>query len=131
MSSGVEGVPDDVVLYRLLNPEHDITWDENDRQWIIKSSAFQNTSRTDRMSIVLGDTLEASGRPPEDARRSKPTWYVAAITTRLVRNEEQDVQRTPRPEEEAHGDVIGDKGKARRRRFVAAAWWIVSPPQIR
>jgi hypothetical protein len=118
----------DVDLFRLVNPDLDIDWDHDNQRWLVKSRAFQNTTGTDRMSVVLGDVLEAEGRPPPDARRSKPEWYVVALTGRQVRTEDQGIVRNPIEEESAHGDVIGDKGRGRRRRFVRLARWIVEPP---
>lgn len=118
-------------LHRLLNPELDIDWDHDEARWVVKSSAFQNPTRpdkTNRMSVVCGDTLDSMGRPPEDARRTKPGWYVAALTAGFVRAEDQEVQRSPTHEEPAHGDVVGDKGGGRRRRFARAARWVVEPP---
>jgi hypothetical protein len=80
------------------------------------------------MSIVLGDTLADEGRAPVDANRSKSDWYVVALTCVEVRAEEQGVVRDPLPGEGAHGNVVGEKKKARRRRFAAVARWIVAPP---
>jgi hypothetical protein len=125
-------VVDDVDVHRLLNPALDIDWDHDEGRWVVKSSAFQNPTKpepTNRMSVVLGDTLEAMDRPPEDARRAKPEWYVAALTAGFVRTEDQEVERSPTDEEPAHGDVVGDKkSRARRRRFADAARWVVEPP---
>jgi hypothetical protein len=119
-------VADSVDVYRLV-PDYHVAWDHDENRWIVKSSAFQNTSRTEGMSVVLGDTLEADGRPPEDARRSKPDWYVVALQAAEFRHEDQGIVREPTAEEPAHGNVLGDKGKTRRRRFVPLARWIVAP----
>jgi hypothetical protein len=114
-------------LYRLLNPDHDVAWDYDDRRWIPKSSAFQNTSNTDRMSVILGNLLEEERRPPHDARRTKPDWYVVALTAGLVREEDQIIVADPKLEEPAHGNVIGEKNRSRRRLFASNARWIVAP----
>lgn len=127
MSEDDPGIAPDVRLYRLVNPENHVVWDDNDRRWAISSSAFQNTSGTDRMSVVLGDTLAAERRPPHDARRSKPTWHVAALTAEAARAEDQAVVRAPVPEESAHGNVVGEKGPGRRRRLRDASEWVVPP----
>jgi hypothetical protein len=120
-------IGDSTDLFRLV-PPLDVDWDENDGTWIVKSSAFQNTSGTNQMSVVLGDRLAELGRPPEDARHSMPERFVVALTAGEVRGEEQEVERAATPIEPAHGNVVGDKGKTRRRRFAALARWIVDPP---
>src|SRR5215203_6123735 len=119
-------VADSVDVYRLI-PEFYVAWDEDDARWRVSSGAFQNSSRTDRMSVVLGDTLQEGGRSPENARRSKPEWYVVAIEARDYRAEEQGMERDPQPDEEAHGNAVGEKKKGRRRRFAELARWVVAP----
>jgi hypothetical protein len=121
-------VADTTDAYRLV-PEYHIDWSENEDRWIVKSSAFQNTSRTDEMSVVLGDTMAADHRPPEDARRSKPDWYVVALSAGELRGEQQGIVRDPTVDEPAHGNVIGPKGQTRRRRLARLARWIVDPPR--
>jgi hypothetical protein len=129
-------VPDDdasivdaVELFRLLNPEFDIDWDYDEHRWLVKSSAFQNTSDTDRMSVVLGDTLQKDGRTREDACRSMPDRFVVSLTAGGVRSEDQGVVRTPVADEPAHGDVVGNKKNAnRRRRLRDMCTWVVEPP---
>jgi hypothetical protein len=131
VASSDADVPDDVELYRLVHPEHGVTWDEDENRWRPSSAAFQNPTKpvkTDRMSVVLGDTLEECGRLPEDARRSKPDWWVVALTAAFVRQEEQEVERDPTGDEPAHGSVVGEKKPPRRSRFAEAARWIVEPP---
>jgi len=120
-------VDDAVSLYRLLNPTLDIAWDDDEGRWIVKSSAFQNSTGTDQMSVVLGDQLDQDGRSPADARRTKPDWYVVSLIAGDMRQEDQGVLRDPVPEEPAHGNVVGEKGKSRRRRFKDLAVWVVEP----
>jgi hypothetical protein len=119
-------VADTTDIYRLV-PEFDVDWDHDESRWIVKSSAFQNTSTTDRMSVVLGDTLATHRRPPEDARRSKPDRFVVALYASEFRAEEQGVIREPTPDEPSHGNVVGQKQKNRRRRLARLARWIVDP----
>jgi len=131
VSPNETGVAPDVELYRLVHPEYHVDWDHDENRWRVKSSAFQNSTKpvkSDRMSVVLGDTLENEGRSPEDARRTKPTWYVVSLTTHFVTSEQQEVERDPIPEEPAHGNVVGAKNPRRRSRFARAARWIVEPP---
>jgi hypothetical protein len=94
----------------------------------VKSSAFQNTSNTDQMSIVLGDRLAQLRRPREDARATRPDWFVVSLSAGDVRGEEQGVVRDPTTDEAAHGNVVGEKKPARRRRLRDMAQWVVAPP---
>jgi hypothetical protein len=121
-------VADATLLFRLLNPEFDVDWDHDEGHWIIKSRAFQNSSGTSEMSVVLGDQMAEDGRPAEDACRAKSDWYIASLTARQVRDEQQGIARAPLPEEPAHGNVLGDKPRSRRKRFSQLAEWVVMPP---
>jgi hypothetical protein len=121
-------IADPTDLYRLIHPTLDIAWDDDESRWRVKSSAFQNAHDSDSMSVVLGDTLAASGRQPEDARQSMPDRFVAALTAGEVRHEEQGVVRDATPDEPAHGNVVGEKKPKRRQRFARMARWIVEPP---
>lgn len=80
------------------------------------------------MSVVLEDRLRELGRSAPSLLAGRPTGYgLAALTAAQVRAEAQRIERTPKPEEEAHGDVWGDKPTSRRRRFATLAQWVVEP----
>lgn len=119
---------DDCELYRLVHPELDVSWDPDRRVWVLSSRAFQNSSGTESMSVVLGDTLSEEGRSPEDANRSKSGWFIVALTAAEVRGEDQGVTREPTTIEAAHGSVNGEKKKPRQRRLRDLARWVVAPP---
>ena len=80
------------------------------------------------MSVVLADALEEEGRLPGSILADKDGYGLVALTAEEVRAEEQRVVRSPLPEEEAHGDVWGEKPAGRRCRFARLARWIVEPP---
>ena len=84
------------------------------------------------MSIVLGDTLAALERRPEDLPDETPwaddEWGVAVLEAGYVANEEeQEILRTPNGDERAHGDVRGEKKRARRKHLKRRAEWVVPP----
>lgn len=81
------------------------------------------------MSVVIEDTLQALGCEPASVLEGFEGYGLAALTAGFVRTEEQDVRRSPKDDEQAHGDVIGTKSNARRKRFAAFAAedWIVQP----
>ena len=130
-----DAVGDEVVVYRLIP-----TWQcaVVNGAWEFQSAAFDNASptfegdSTKDMSVVLGDRLEALDRVPEalpaETGWAGPHWGVAALEVAFLRHqEEQEVLRTPEPEEPAHGDVRGTKNTKRRRRIKQHANWIVRP----
>lgn len=126
---------DEVLVYRLVP-----VWacDGTSGQWEFQSSAFDNATpetsaeSPDDMSVVIGDTLKALDRSPNDLPNETPwagdSWGVAVLEVRYLRgHEQQDVRRTPRDEELAHGDVRGKKNGKRRKRLKAHAQWVVRP----
>ena len=107
-------------------------------EWEFQSGAFDNATpegpddSPDDMSVALGDTLEAFGRVPTSLPTDTPwaseEWGVAALETAFLRHQEgQEILRTPKAEEPAHGDVRGRKNQKRRRRLKAHANWVVRP----
>lgn len=120
-------IADDTPLYRLVPLVH---CDVVDGRWEFQSAAFDNNEGLD-MSVVLGDTLEALERKPaelpHDLFSDQQSWGVAAITAGDLRHEAQEIVRTPRPEEPAHGDVRGPKNGGRRKRIKRLARWEVRP----
>jgi hypothetical protein len=116
-------VADDCLLYRWLR-EQDVIWDANRNRQRPTSAAFQNTTDTDQMSIVLGDTLADLGRLPEALANP----YLASLGAGYVRSIDQHVERDPLASEPAHGHVVGEKAESRRRRMAHTAVMVVAPP---
>jgi hypothetical protein len=82
------------------------------------------------MSVLFGDTMESEGRSPLSALDDYPDHFLVAITAKAARAQEQEVERTPIPEEPAHGDVVGKKTRGRRRALCAAAEWVKPPDEL-
>lgn len=116
-------VAGDTKLHRGVASLHVVPDDNQDR--LRPSSAAFNHYE---MSIVLDDTLAASGRSPADALAGLPHDFLASLRAGLVREHGQIVVRSETEEEPAHGDVIGRKAKAVQRAFARAAEWEVPPP---
>jgi len=130
-------VGDDVLLYRLVPT----TWCEViDGEWEFQSGAFDNASALtiedcpDDMSVVLSDTLGIVGREPDDLPHETSWtddadgWGVAVLKATFARDEEaQEILRSPRDDEPAHGDVRGKKNPKRRKRLKKHARWVVRP----
>lgn len=116
-------IPDSLALYRRVHPNH-VVPDRDQDCFRVSTAAFKDYE----LSIVLDDTLEDAGRSPSDCLAEFPDHFLLGIEAGTVRAENQIVVRTPCPEEEAHGDIIGEKKpKSRLRRFVDASVWKVAP----
>ena len=113
-------VPEDMNLYRRVHPK-EIVWNDNDGCLRPGSGVFKDPE----MSIHLDDVLEDEGRGPESVLDGKPTHSLVALTARFVKGEDQDVRRTPIPEDASHGEVCGTKTQGRRKRFAKAAEFVV------
>jgi hypothetical protein len=113
----------DLALYRRIPTIH-VVPDENRGCVRVSSAAFSG----EEMSIVLDDTLLASGRNPEGLVDGFADVFLAILRPALARANGQGVVRSPQAIEPAHGDVIGPKSKAVRRLFACEATWSVPPP---
>lgn len=114
-------------LFRRVPPAH---WKKVGDRFVLRDGAFKNfpSPERKRISVVLGDTLSDHKRDPESLRTPDQANYgVVAIKAKVVRAECQRIQRSPRDDEPAHGDVYGDKSMSRRKKFVAHAEWVVYP----
>ncbi len=78
------------------------------------------------MSVHLGDVLEAAGRDPAEIVEERPHFLIS-LTAQLVRDHLQAIVRTPTPDDDSHGDVVGSKPKTTRKAFADAASWVVAP----
>lgn len=130
-------MPDDGHVYRLIPVG---ACDVVDGQWEFQSGAFDNATPLNNaespldMSVALGDALESLGRTPERLPVETPCagepeqWGVAVLQVGYLRKEEdQQILRTPKDDEPAHGDVRGVKNTKRRRRLKKHAEWVVRP----
>lgn len=104
--------------------------DENRRGHRPSSAAFGNTTGTERMSVALADTLASLGRSPESVLSRYEGQLLVGVSAGFVGSLDprQFVERTPVPEERAHGDVVGPKPKKVQRALAREARWIVGPP---
>jgi hypothetical protein len=119
-------VEDDTLLYRRVHKVHYSR--RPDGSFRLRETAFKNPKDRVDMSVQLGDRLAELGKSPEDVLEGHDSSFgLAALRTKVVRDEEQAVERTPRPDDLAHGDVVGEKPTGRRKRFAEAACWAVTP----
>ncbi|MEJ7786390.1 MAG: hypothetical protein WKF96_16425 [Solirubrobacteraceae bacterium] len=119
-------VQDPTLLYRWVPPTHIRRTDSGVE---CRDGAFKNfpNKETNRMSVVLQDTLEALDRLPATILADRPGYGLVAVTAADVRAEKQKVLRSPQSHELAHGDVWGGKTPARRRLLAQKATWVIEP----
>lgn len=116
-------VADVTPLYRRVHPNY-VVLDENRNCKRVSSGAFKE--RVKEMSVHIGDVLDAAGRDPSELVEDIPHCLIS-ITAGFVRHHSQVVVRSPTPEDESHGDVVGNKPKRTLRAFAEAAVWVVAP----
>lgn len=106
------------LLHRWL-PRDQIVPDANLGRYRPSTNAFQKTTNTDGMSVVLGDALAADGRTPSDLVSELRT--VASLTAGFVRSCDQVVVRDPIDNEPAHGNVVGPDSRGLRKKLACEA----------
>jgi hypothetical protein len=116
-------VPPDTALYRRINPDPHLVWDENFDCWRISTGAF----RDPEMSVVIGDTLEELARDPASVLSEHPDNYLVSFTAKVAEDCSLTVVRDSTPLEPAHGVVRGKKRKPVMRALAAACAWVVRP----
>jgi hypothetical protein len=120
---------DSVEVFRRVHRKQVIS-DENRGGHRPSSASFTNTTGTERMSIALSDTLESLGRAPQTVLDGYEGQLLVGVSVGFVSSldPKQIVERTPIPEEPAHGDVVGPKPKKLQRQLAREAKWVVGPP---
>ena len=91
----------------------------------IYSSAFDNRSGTDRMSV---NRMRLSSA--EETLCGHPSYGVASLTADVIYKENQQILHTPTEDNVAHCDVVGTKPKSVRRRLRNAARLVVAPAKL-
>jgi hypothetical protein len=77
------------------------------------------------MSVTLEDTLKELKRLPETA--AVPGGLLVSLTAGFAREHDQEVARTPKDYEPAHGDVVGAKTNSVKDSFARNAAWVIGP----
>jgi hypothetical protein len=116
-------VPDQLKLYRRINPEVHMVHDENLDCCRVTSGAFGQGN----LSVLLHDTLIESGRLPSQVVTAEEP-YLVALTAGQARDADQGVCRLPNEDDCAHGEIIGSRGsRSAKRKLVRAVVWEVCP----
>ena len=119
-------IPDETPLYRRIAPE----WlhpDERLRCVRASSGAVQ----TERLSVLIGDTLVELGLGAGDIVEDWPTHALLEFAAGDARAAGLPVVRDPRgyaPLEQAHGLVLGKKSTRQKKALLTASVWVIAPP---
>jgi hypothetical protein len=99
-------------LLRRIHPAH-IIMDQKLGAKRPASAAFDNTSGTNRMSVDLRKLLSCV----KDCIKDYPNYGIAVFEVALAYELNQTVENSPRSENLAHCDVIGEKPPSVKRKF--------------
>ncbi len=103
-----------------------VVWDDNVKRYKPSSAAFNNTTGSNSMSIVLAEKLE-KGRKPSDVVMGYDNNCLISFKARVARENNQRIIHDALPDEPAHGSVIGEKSKKVKRALAKASVWVVEP----
>jgi hypothetical protein len=121
---GDRPVADDCRLFRRVHPNN-VRWDDNVGCQYVISAQFANPRDSLEMSVWIEDDMEDV--TPAAALARYPGQFLVSLTAHAVRQEDQEISRTPQEAEPYHGDVVGTKDRPRRRKLRDAVAWVVAP----
>jgi hypothetical protein len=88
----------------------------------VMSAAFQNSSKTNRMSVDWAKLHSVN-----DTLQGYPGFGVASISAELCWSLKQEIERTPSPDNPAHCEVVGKKPQTVMRKFRDTAEYLLYP----
>ena len=97
-----------------------IIWDTNEHRYRPTTGLFR---KRERVSIYLADQLAEASREPVSVLAVYPGHSLAVSIARKMREECQEVVRSPTADEPAHGDIVGKKSSACADRISLATGW--------
>ncbi len=122
-------IPDDSFVYRRILPgEHG--FDNAVGRVRPNSNNFDDHPQNDPVSVDLGCEMEGRGEAETAALRGHEGYHLAKIPVRVVRELGLGVVRSPDDGNPCHGEIIGHKSKATKKRLARNATWVVPPPGV-
>lgn len=112
-------IPDDAGLLRRVHPKQ-IVDDKTTGQLRPSSAAFTDPE----MSVDVEPFLAERGLDWTFSLRDHPTHSLVRFPADAARRLGQDVRHTPKPDNEAHADVLGRKSSPTKNGLVAASMWV-------
>jgi len=89
----------------------------------LASGAFQHVE----MSVGLGDTFVELTQDPKSMLDNYEGFSLVSFAAQVARDEKQRVCRDEKPDDPAHGLVVGKKTGACQRSLARACAWEVAP----
>lgn len=116
-------IADATELFRRIHPD-EVIWDDDEGRYRPSSGAFR---KKERVSVQIQDALaDARVEPEATLALSGHTCHsLAALTAEVARKEQQLLERTPLPDDPAHGEVVGKKSTSCATRLARATRWQV------
>lgn len=116
-------IADATELFRRIHPD-EVIWDDDEGRYRPSSGAFR---KKERVSVQIQDALADAGVEPEAtlALSGNTRHSLAALTAEVARKEQQILERTPLPDDPAHGEVVGKKSTSCATRLARATRWQV------
>jgi hypothetical protein len=119
-------VPDNVLCYRRVDDTRWLRYEPDFGCTRATSGAFQ----PERLSIALGDTMQALGLLPVDVLAPAPSFALVAFSAGDARALGLEVVRDrqePTPLDHAHGLVLGRKREREKKGLLRVSTWAIAP----
>lgn len=121
-------IADEAHLWRRVTPDW-LVFDANLGCRRLSSQAFQNLE-ADRLSVLLAQMVEESGRTPADVLSGYPGYSLASVLAGFARQHQQMIVRAPEAGEPAHCHMVGKKPKAVQKALAKHAVWVLPPESL-
>ena len=108
---------DEDAFYRGINPNAHI----NPEDGSISSAAFEGSKGSDAASVDWAE----KATPEETKARFSEEWGVARISALACWSAEQKLVYSPRSDNEAHSDIVGQKSQGLKRRLSRATEFVI------
>ena len=86
-----------------------------------QSNAFTNTTGTIKMSIDIEKLIQNY----EDVLVNYPDYSLVSFNVELAHELKQSVEHAPESNNNAHGNVVGEKTKSQQRKFATICKWVI------
>ena len=118
-------IRDDFHLWRRIPQKQIVPLMDNKGIYRVSSGAFQNTSGTKSMSVSIANLVKVT--PEIYLSKFPEAVAIVSITAGQVRECNQGVIHTPQDDDNAHGEVIGEKPKSFKKKMARICEWVIKP----
>jgi hypothetical protein len=110
--------PDEVLLRRV--PPDQVVLDKNTNTHRPSSAAFED----EQLSVDIQSVLHEHGLDWRFTLRGHESFSLCSLTAQQAWDADQEIVRSPTIENPAHGDVVGGKPYAVRKKLARSAIWV-------